>query len=194
MSLLRPDFTSRRERRLWLLALVVFVGIFATLYVASILPDRLRNGDVTTVAFAIALVCVAITILTQGLKTRPGGMEIGVGLGVGTVIVLVLVRTAMPERSHLMEFGVLAVLIFEALTERRANGRPVPAPALLAVGVTTVLGAVDEGIQVFLPNRVFDPLDLVFNTGAAAVAVFGMVALSWARRWQDRHRSHRRPR
>jgi VanZ family protein len=115
-------------------------------------------------------------------------LELGVGLGVGTVVMLVLVRTAIPERSHLMEFGVLAVLVFEALTERKANGRRVPVPALLAVVVTTSLGALDEGIQFFLPSRVFDPLDLVFNTGAAVAAVLGMVALGFARRWQQRRR------
>jgi branched-subunit amino acid transport protein AzlD len=181
-------FTSRRERRLWLWALVVLVGVFATLQFASTLPDRLRNDDVTTAAFAAALLLVAAAVLTQGLRTRPGGLELGVGLGVGTVVMLVLVRTAIPERSHLMEFGVLAVLVFEALTERKANGRRVPVPALLAVVVTTSLGALDEGIQFFLPSRVFDPLDLVFNTGAAVAAVLGMVALGFARRWQQRRR------
>ena len=36
-------------------------------------------------------------------------------------------------------------------------GAASPLPPLLAVVATTVLGALDEGIQWFLPTRVFDP-------------------------------------
>jgi VanZ family protein len=186
-----PRFTSRRERRLWLWALVVLVGIFVTLPLASTLPERFRNEDVVAVAFGTALLLVAVAVLTQGLKTRPGGMELGVALGVGTVIMLVFVRTAIPERSHLIEYGVLAILVYEALAERKANGAQVPPPALLAIAATAFVGLLDEGIQLFLPSRVFDPLDLVFNTGAAVAAVLAMLALGWARRWQERRSSRR---
>ena len=95
------------------------------------------------------------------------------------------------ERSHLIEYGVVALLIYEALTERASQGRRVPVPALLAFLAAVVVGVVDEGIQWFVPVRVFDPLDILFNALAAFMAVAGSVALAWARRWT--WRSRRRP-
>lgn len=80
-------------------------------------------------------------------KNRPGWSEIGVGLGVAAVYLWALARIPHPEeRTHLIEYGIVAVFIYMALSERRRNGRRVPAPALTAVVVTAVLGWIDEGI------------------------------------------------
>ena len=91
--------------------------------------------------------------------------------------------TVPTERSHLIEYGVVGILIFEALTERASQGRRVPLPPLLAVLATATLGVLDEGIQAILPNRVFDPVDILFNLLAGTMAVGASVALAWARRW-----------
>ncbi len=40
------------------------------------------------------------------------------------------------------------------------------------------MGLIDELIQWFLPNRVFDPIDIVFNTAAAVLAVSAAVLLA----------------
>ncbi len=132
------------------------------------------------------MLLVAATVAARGLRARPGGVEIGVMLGVVTVYFMALARMSFPERSHLIEYGVVAVLIHAALSERAGRGRRVPAPALLAVAATALVGALDEAIQVFLPSRVFDPIDILFNTLAAAMAVASSAALGWARRWTAR--------
>lgn len=75
------------------------------------------------------------------------------------------------ERTHLIEYGVVAVLIYEAHRERSSHGRRVPAPALLAVGATALVGILDECIQAFLPNCVFDLRDILFNILAAALGM-----------------------
>ena len=120
----------------------------------------------------------------QGLKTRPGGFEISVALGITAVYLLAFIRmTATPaERTHLMEYSVVAVFIYEALRERASQGRRVPVPALLAILATSLLGVLDECIQAFLPSRVFDPVDMLFNFLAGLMAVLASLALAWARR------------
>ena len=96
---------------------------------------------------------------------------------------LVFLRMAIPEeRSHLIEYGVVAVFIHEALTERASQGRRVPIPALLAVLATAVVGVLDESIQAILPNRVLDPLDIGFNALVGLMAVGASLALARARR------------
>lgn len=176
-------FASNRERRLWLWALAAVVAVYGTLGLATTLAGTVPDHNLIVGGFLLSMLLVAATIVTQGLKTRPGGLEIGVVLGIAVVYFLVFLRMTMPERSHLMEYSVVAVLIYEALTERRSQGRRVPVPALLAILGTSLVGVLDECIQLFLPSRVFDPTDMLFNALAAIMAVLGMVMLGWARRW-----------
>ena len=180
-------FSSYRERRLWLWVLAVMVAIYATLGLAQTLAETLRERGLLDVSIGLFLLCmflVGATILTQGLKVRPGGAEVAVAIGVATAYLLVFTRMTVPtERSHLIEYGVVGILIYEALIERASSGRRVPLPPLLAVLATVVLGVLDECIQAILPNRVFDPVDILFNLLAGTMAVGASVALAWARRW-----------
>ena len=189
-----PLFSSVRERRLWAWTLLVVVAIYATLGLASTLARLLRDVGLlhessAVVMFLAGMVLVGATIVTRGLKVRPGGVEVAVALGVAAAYFMVFVRIAiLEERSHLIEYGVVAVLIHEALAERADQGRRVPVPALLAFLAAVLVGVVDEGIQWFLPNRVFDPQDILFNALAAFMAIAASVALAWARRrtWRSR--------
>lgn len=177
-------FASNRERRLWTWTLAGVVAIYSTLGLAPTLAGALRDSGLIEEAVFLSMILVVATIVTQGLKTRPGGAEVGVALGVVAVYLLLFLRMTAPpeERTHLMEYGVVAVFVYEALTERASQGRHVPIPALLAALTTSLLGVLDECIQAFLPSRVFDPIDILFNVLAAVIAVVAMVALGWARR------------
>ncbi len=178
-------FTSPRERRLWLWILAVVVAIYSTLGLAGTLVGELRNRGLLDDFFILSFLLVLAAIVTQALKARPRGVEIAVAIGVAAAYLMVFVRMGIPavERTHLIEYGVVAVLVYEALTER-ARGRHVPAPALLAILATTLVGMFDEVIQGILPNRVFDPRDILFNTLAAVMAITASAVLSWTRRWR----------
>ena len=177
-------FASPRERRLWTWTLAVLVAIFATMGLARTLAAELGESGLGAILFVVCCLLVLTTIVTQGLTTRPTGAEMCVGLGVAAAYLLVFVRMSVPtERSHLIEYGVLAVLTYEALKERQRQGRRVPCPALLAVLFTSLFGVIDECIQALLPSRVFDPRDMLFNVLAAVMAVTTSGALQRARRW-----------
>ena len=176
-------FSSDRERRLWLWTLAVVAAIYSTLGLARTLAGALREHDLAGELFFVGMLLVAATIVAKGVKTRPGGTEIAVALGVTAVYLMAFARMGLPEeRTHLIEYGVVGVFIYEALAERASNGRPVPMPPLLAVAATAALGLLDECIQAFIPSRVFDPLDILVNLLAGAMAVAASVALAWARR------------
>lgn len=175
-------FTSRRERRLWAWTLAVVAAIYSTLGLARTLAGILREEGLLVAAFASGMALVGATVLILGLRSRPGSAEIGIALGIATAYYMVMVRMALPEeRTHLIEYGVVAVFIHEALKERSSQGRQVPIPALIAVAAASVLGVIDECIQAFLPSRVFDPEDILFNVLAATMAVASSAALTWAR-------------
>ena len=174
-------FSSNRERRLWRWSLLTVLGIYATLPFASSFATYLYNQGLAAVVFLTCLLLIGITILIQGLRTRPSGLEIGVGIGVATVFVLVLFRLSLPERSHIIEYGVVATLVYEALMERTIQGRYVPLPAVFAITLTSTAGAIDELVQFSLPNRHFEWTDILFNFLAAFMAVVAISILRWTR-------------
>lgn len=180
----RPWFASARERRLWAWTLAVVLAIYSTLGLARTLADTLVGSDLIGAGFFLTgCLLVLATVVTQGLQVRPSGLEVAVALGVAVAYFMVFVRMAIPtERSHIIEYGVVAVFIHEALTERAGHGRRVPVPALLAVLSASLIGAIDESIQLFIPSRVFDTEDILFNALAAVMAISASVALAWARR------------
>lgn len=178
-----PFFASPRERRLWVWTLLVVAAIYATLGVTRGLTDALRGRGLLVETFVLGLLLVVAAIVAEGLKARPGGAEIGVALGVAAVYLLMFVRMSLPEeRTHLVEYGVVALFIHEALIERTRQGRRVSSPALLAVLAASAVGAGDECIQALLPARVFDPRDILFNALAAGMAVSAASAIRWSRR------------
>ena len=175
-------FTSRRERRLWLWLLGVLVVVYSTLGPARLLVDALRaRGLLATVGFVVLLCSGAVLAALWG-RTRPGRLEFGAGVGVAAIVVAAFIRTGVPERTHLFEYGLVAVLLLQALDERRRNGRQVPVPALVAVLGTVLLGWLDEGIQSQLPGRVYDLRDVGFNGLAGILTVGATRVLGWARR------------
>ena len=183
-SLTPATFSSDRERRLWLWTLAVLVAIYSTLGPAAELAAALRERNLLRISSAAVLAGVLIVLAVPWVKRRPGRLEIGAAVGVMAVYLTTLIRIPVPEaRSHLFEYGLVAMLIYHALSERRRNGSRVPAPAVTAVVATVLLGWLDEGIQAFLPNRTYDLVDVGFNAIAGTMAIAASLVMSWARRW-----------
>lgn len=132
-----------------------------------------------------------VAIALSGLTGRLGRYEIWVALGVTAVYATVVFRLFITpeERTHLFEYGLLAVLNYQALKERQHNGARVRWPAFLAVALTIILGWLDEGIQAILPNRIYDIRDVGFNALAALMAVAASLVLTWARQWSGKFKS-----
>jgi hypothetical protein len=118
------------------------------------------------------------------VKPRPGWREIGIGFGVTFAYVWALARVGVlpEERTHLIEYAVVAAFMYQAFVERRRNGRRVPAPDALTVALVTLLGLLDEGIQWLLPNRVFDMRDVFFNFLADVMYTFVALSIALVRR------------
>ncbi len=167
-------FSSKRERRLWLALLIVLGAIYATLgqapAVVAAMGEQILNSVGANLVFAIIVILVVVPVFF--IDKRLSRAETAVGFGILTVYLLAWLRLgSWEERTHLFEYALVAALAHEALLERRDNGRPVPAPALLALIISISLGWLDEGIQSMLPNRVFDLIDVAFNSIAAAMII-----------------------
>ena len=81
--------------------------------------------------------------------------------------------TIPEERIHFVEYGIMAGLIYRAVSIDVKNVNAY----ILACVLNALLGWVDEIIQYFLPNRYFDWHDVLFNAlggilGLMIVAIF----------------------
>ncbi len=185
--------SSRREQRLWLWTLATLAAIYSTLALSPFLLSALAGADMAAVVFAAGVILVAAALLALGLGDRRWGTggpsrltRAGIAIGVAAVYLLVLARLASAaERTHLIEYSVLAALIREALLERASNGRRVFLPSAMAFGAAILAGAIDEGVQWFVPSRSFDSRDLLFNVLAAAMGVGASAATGG---WRGRGR------
>ena len=176
-------FSSKRERRLWLSLVIVMAAIYATLGHAPALLAALSGSllDITGDNLVLALLITLVALPVFFVKQERSRMELAVMAGIFAVCLLAWLRLGSAEaRTHLFEYGMVAALIHEALLERRANGRHAPSPALLALLLTILLGWLDEGIQSTLPNRVYDLMDVAFNTLAAITIIGARQLHSWA--------------
>ena len=184
-----PLFTSPREKRLWLWALLVTIAIFSTLALNSDITDPLRDQALLAQLVGLSLLLILASVLSQSFVNKPGPVEIWITLGVlGVALLTVLRWQSAEERTHLFEYAVLAAFIFQGFKERRANLVTFKrSPALIALLVTIAIGGVDELIQTLIPNRVFEVQDLGLDAAAALLTVGTSQVAEFARkRWGNR--------
>lgn len=179
----KPLFSSAREARLWLWLAVVLAAIWSSLGLAGRLAAILREKGLLGPVFVIAFGVLALAVAGRGLQ-RLHKSEVWVWVGVAAAYTLTITRlfVAAEERTHLVEYGLVALIILEALEERGRQGALVRSPGTVAIIATAALGWVDEGIQHLLPNRIYDLRDVGFNALAGLMAVTARLTLAWARR------------
>lgn len=183
-------FTSKRERRFWILLLAVVTVIYSTLGLSGRLAASLREQNLLGAFFGLGFILIIAAVFGSGLNQYTGQREIWAALGIAAVYGMVIVRLFISpeERTHLVEYGIVATLIYHALTERTRNGRKVvPSPAIYAVAVTIILGWIDEGIQAILPNRIYDIRDVGFNALAGIMAIAAILILKLARQRDNKN-------
>jgi hypothetical protein len=155
----------------------ILAAAWAALLYASIplvrpIQQRLLGAIGSGWLLAAVLVGVAIALATavHVLRRSPrpsAGFDLGWLLGLGALAAAVAwhLRGRPEEAVHLLQFGVLAVLLYRAL-------RPAePDLAFLAAVVVlgTLVGTVDEVIQWIVPGRIWDLRDVAVNAGACAL-------------------------
>ena len=126
------------------LAAAVVVAIFSTLGVTNMLVEELTDRGLFDGFFVFGFLLLIVAVASQGFAARPTIPTIGIALGLFGIGLMVFARMGIPERTHLFEYSLVALLIYLALLERRDNGVRVPTPALAAVGMTAIIGVLDD--------------------------------------------------
>jgi hypothetical protein len=166
-------FRSKRERKLWIWVFVVFIAIYATLFLGGQFIDLMVERRIIEQSTFYLFLVLILVFIFSGLKNSAKRMEYWIYAGVIAVYGMALLRMDLTtaERSHMFEYGLLALLIYEALLERKGHGANLKLPALTAILVAGTIGLLDECIQCVIPYRVFDIVDIGFNYLASATGV-----------------------
>lgn len=175
-------FSSARERNLWLLSLIVLATIYSTLGIVRPFSSFLRDKGLLEISFIVSFSLVGIIILVINFIRGSNGIVLGGLLGIFMVYLMILVRIEIPEeRTHIIEYGVFAVLVHQALLERKRHQQGIHS-TLLAFLIATMAGILDEVAQAFIPGRIFDIRDILFNTLAGCMAIGSSLLLTFIRR------------
>lgn len=176
-------FTSARERQLWTWVLAILAAISASAVFAGSLVDVLGSQALLGVAFAAGFALAVAAVVGIGVR-GPQQARVWVAVGVLAAVAMIPVRSGISalERTHVFEYGLFAVLLYEALAERTSHGARLPLPGLVAICIASLLGWLDEAVQALVPNRVYDLRDVVTNALAAGVAVSAVALIRWGRR------------
>ena len=162
-------------KNMWWIAVGVYLAfIYSTLGIAPAVWDGLNDvlaGKAKLLVYIVAfLACIFLLIYVIFVKKeKVVNRYLLLLLFIWAFIALNRLATRPVEKIHLIEYGFLSVLVYNAL---RKHLDPFD-KRLYIYGCLFCFGAglVDELIQLFLPNRVFDLRDVFFNT-FASITVF----------------------
>jgi len=145
---------------------VVFLYVsilYGTLGYARQWGGMLRENGMlhrTTLSFLLLGTALGILWRWSGISTRMRLLRLALMAGLAGVAALL----ELPEeRLHLIEYGVLGWLAGWAVS----GSFPWPGWWPLGVAVAWCAGTGDELLQSILPDRVFDPRDILLNAGAS---------------------------
>ena len=144
----------------WIFALIVYVGILSSIFFSRSL-NRLITEQLQLVVFVTGLVLTFIFTFVYGWFNKNKFLLSFLWIGVLIVMILIFLRLSTSERSHMFEYNILSVFIFNAFNHRITN-------SYMKSGIFTaitclILGILDECIQIFAPYRYFDWNDILFN-------------------------------
>ena len=128
------------------------------------------------------MVMIVMSVLIYGLKRKAGMPELVAFLGILGVYLLVIARISIPEeRTHLIEYGIVGIFVFEAIKERYRHVDGIILPLLYSILITAIIGLIDEGLQYLIPGRFFDPRDVFFNFFAGSMSIVSSIFIKWIR-------------
>jgi len=147
-------------RVLWVFIFLYIGFIYATLPLARSILNRLYQmiGSDTLSFITNFLIIFIFALGIYGFRKK-GLRNFFMFITPAIVMIIFAIQLERPEeRIHFLEYGFLGFLVYKGF-EKVNTLRP-----LVMGGFVIAVGAVDEIIQWFLPNRVGDLRDVAFNS------------------------------
>ena len=164
------QFSSKNERRYWVIALLVTGFIYASLFITQPQIEFLISGKIPEILFISGTLLTFISILYFAITRELNARERIVILLSLASIILFISRLAIADRTHVIEYSLLTIAIHMALQERNKR-LPIKCVACVTIVIAFLIGISDECFQLFMQNRHFDVQDILFNTLAILIVI-----------------------
>ncbi|PXY01214.1 VanZ family protein [Marinifilum breve] len=187
-----PLFKSSLEKRLWLYVLLVWLAILTSLIFGFPLLQKLGAENMEALIFILCMIIIGTTVILHTFRRAKDKNDTVTVLGILAVFMMLFLRLGLAERSHLIEYSVLTVFIHRAMLERYKDKYKGFTIALLTLLLSFLIGVFDECVQVFIPRRVFDMADFLFNGLAAGMAIGASLLWQWIRKKTALRQSRRK--
>jgi len=179
----------------WLAVAAWIVVIYTTIpFVRSLREFFVARWPAELIGIGVILVvlavCAAGLVLLWRRRPRLPAANAAWLIAITAVLVIWTWRLmGQPEETvHFLEYGVLGVLLFRALSTHIHDGSVFAAGALIGI----LVGIFDEVIQWFVPGRYWDYRDIVINGGASILVQIAISRLTPAPSLPISRRSLRR--
>jgi VanZ family protein len=166
-----------REKKSWLWVLLCTAVIFFTIPVARSIQEFVydsygREYFTYTAIAAIATVLFALLyLLIFRFRVRSFSQYVWLFAVSGVSLYFVYTLRKYPvEAIHLLEYGLLAYLVFKALCHK-VRDRTIYIDTVLIV---LIIGAVDEYLQWLIPTRVGSYKDVAINAMAGLLSIIAV--------------------
>ena len=97
-----------------------------------------------------------------------------IALGMLAIIIPVITNYKI-EQAHVLKYGILALLIFFSQKNTTYTRR-----FLLTLVLSSAVGITEETLQIWIPDRVFDPADIVLNLVSCFIGSLYAFCLSFS--------------
>ncbi len=165
-----------KTRTKWIVIVAEILLIYSTLYIIRFITTFLSERGMLSLTIYVITAVFFLLAALYVLRLRPHIFRILLLIPVfGTYGVLFLKMKIPVERIHLLEYGLLGFMLSSALSDRWDGKKA----ACVALAAAAAAGYVDEAIQYFLPNRVYDLRDVGFNALAGFGGIAAFAALHW---------------
>ncbi len=177
--------------RRWLPVAAWVTVVFTTIpFVRALREWFATRWDPAWIGWIVATAIAGASLITLLVIMRRPRKVSGVNVLWIVAVTMVFVfwalslRRSPEEGVHLLEYGILAILLFRAFRPSMPNGLVFVAAAL----ATALIGTVDEIIQWVSPSRFWDWRDLLLNGGAGALTqvMLWRVVRPSRQRWDSR--------
>ena len=160
----------------WLYACIWSLLIFVTVPVARVIQVYVsehwgRDLFLYGVVVIIVLLLIASLLLITGKRTATAMNYVWL-IGIATVFIVytIQLRGNPEEAVHFVQYGILSILVYRALTHRITDY----GIYFVAFLLTSTVGLIDEALQWLTPNRVWGLKDIRLDAVAAALALLGV--------------------
>jgi len=172
---------AKGAARDWLILCAYSLVIFLTLPAARAVQKSMQaaglegliNGGPVLLVL-IVLLAVFYALWFRRRERRPSTYFYLVNLGIAYFLVFQSLAEIPVERVHLLEYGLASYLALRAARHHRQGA----AAWLMAAVLVFDIGFIDEVIQYFLPERVYDPRDVVTNAISGLLGLGVVLVLS----------------